>query len=996
MDSINEKLVISLNEYVDTMNVCRHGDACAALELNSEKGQAYDRAIALKDIIKGIQTGEFEITELQELISEGIESRYSLSATNDAMLKKEYDNIHRYLSCEKRTAEFGPVLQIPVNDSIAVKVKPDAIFVKKDLNTLEVEGVFYKAGNPTINQRTGIKADAKTKNIIEWFKLWMLCKYLNVWVSCNKKTLGLQKGEPYYVTASFYYMCKSTDSKIPRDMDFFSGKGGNICSLIQKKTFGINTNQEETYDKIFEDFILQREIGVECSEDDCKNCMSKANCRYTKAPVSMTKKTTSIRKKIKLSDEQKKIVEFTHGCAKVNATAGSGKTECMTERSKRLIASGVKPSEILHISFTDAAVKEMKARIAGKCLGEKININENDICSYTFNGFANLAIGAFYQELGYTAPPKILTAEFELDKIEKICESVGTIPDADMKSVKYIGNNVIPTVILNCQKVFSKIKELNLDPNASDIIDKLRIGLKDSGVLSNLSDNTLDTFVNMYKDYDKSLKIDNLVTFADQEPLMYKVLELHLDYFENLGYKHIVVDEFQDSNTVQMDTIKLLTDCKCFESLMVVGDDSQAIYSFRNTTPEYIINFEKYLGKPVEELFLSENRRSTPEIIELANKVNSLNINKIEKTMIATRESGESVHVNGFYDTKSENVAIVNEIKRLINEKGYAPEDIAYIASKKTQLAAMGTLLSEAGIPWIMKNPMNLMENSRVIGALSLADAFYDPDSTVYYFNYLVAKYDGEIFEKHSVEDIKEEIAQMQNVFANIYMLEFEQQKRIFHEYLELIRKDVKDELYDYFLELLYANEDLPSELEYTRIFKKYGSQMAKKMDQSYEGVVLTTCHSSKGLEWSVVFASISEFDSEKNGFHKRNSKGIEEMRRLLFVTITRARDILYLSGKYVAYGPKNDRTYNMFLKELYEIVGKDYQPIDPMEKVKEEEARVLRNAKARERNARKRTEKMLHNNEMSSERKAQYNRLTKNAKQINVDDIIAAYSSIK
>lgn len=92
----------------------------------------------------------------------------------------------------------------------------------------------------------------------------MLCKYLNVWVSCNKKTLGLQKGEPYYVTASFYYMCKSTDSKIPRDMDFFSGKGGNICSLIQKKTFGINTNQEETYDKIFEDFILQREIGVEC------------------------------------------------------------------------------------------------------------------------------------------------------------------------------------------------------------------------------------------------------------------------------------------------------------------------------------------------------------------------------------------------------------------------------------------------------------------------------------------------------------------------------------------------------------------------------------------------------------------------------------------------------------------------------------------------------------------------------------------------------------
>lgn len=207
----------------------------------------------------------------------------------------------------------------------------------------------------------------------------------------------------------------------------------------------------------------------------------------------------------------------------------------------------------------------------------------------------------------------------------------------------------------------------------------------------------------------------------------------------------------------------------------------------------------------------------------------------------------------------------------------------------------MGTLLSEAGIPWIMKNPMNLMENSRVIGALSLADAFYDPDSTVYYFNYLVAKYDGEIFEKHSVEDIKEEIAQMQNVFANIYMLEFEQQKRIFHEYLELIRKDVKDELYDYFLELLYANEDLPSELEYTRIFKKYGSQMAKKMDQSYEGVVLTTCHSSKGLEWSVVFASISEFDSEKMDSINATRKGLKKCGGCCLLPL-HALEIFYIS----------------------------------------------------------------------------------------------------
>ena len=95
-------------------------------------------------------------------------------------------------------------------------------------------------------------------------------------------------------------------------------------------------------------------------------------------------------------------------------------------------------------------------------------------------------------------------------------------------------------------------------------------------------------------------------------------LDRHPDYLDELGYRHIIVDEFQDSNDTQLEIIRRLISTKCFKSLMVVGDDSQSIYGFRNTTPENILHFFEKIGKVGEDLYLTENRRSTPEILELA------------------------------------------------------------------------------------------------------------------------------------------------------------------------------------------------------------------------------------------------------------------------------------------------------------------------------------------------------------------------------------------
>lgn len=991
---MRETITRSIKDFTSSAT-CKHYNAISVVDVEMVKGQSYDRAVAHKDILKGVLSGDFELDELKDLVSQGIESNYALDATNEKMEDKEVENLARYLRCEKRKPIFHKRREVEVAEGVVIDdKKPDAIFLDKSHNEIEV--VIWRSGSPTINQRTGMKPE-KTDNMKEWFQLWVLTKYAFDYAT-KENPFNLQSGDLFRVKASFYFMKKTTDGKTVKDMDFFSGNGGNIVSLIEDYTFGVKPLPNDT-DKMFMKFMDECDAGLSCTDADCKKCTGYAICHYTKAPVTAEKKQVKKRSKITLSAAQQAIVDAVKGCYKVNATAGSGKTECMTERSKRLIANGCNPHDILHISFTNVAVGEMKERIAGKCLAEGIAVSGDDIECYTFNGFANNAIGEYFQELGFTKAPKPLSDEFNLDLIEKLIDST-TLSDVDMGAVTYDDNGIaIPRVITNVARVFETIKKKMIDVDDADAINVLHEELSDIGVMKSMTDRTLSELIDLYKEYNARLVQENLVTYSDQEPLMFKVLEMHPEYFERLGYRHIVVDEFQDSNEVQVETIKRLTDTSSFESLMVVGDDSQAIYAFRDTTPEYIINFEKYLGKPVTNLMLTENRRSTPEIIKLANDINNLNVNKIDKDMIATRESGATPLVRGFHSEKEELSWIVEQIERKINE-GEKPENIAFIGSKRTELAKVGSKLSEKGIPWVMKSPMNLMENSRILGAMSLADAFYQPEATILYLSYLVAKYDGEILNIKSPAEINAEIAMMKSQFENIWKKDMEEQKRIFHQYLEEIKNVTKDELYEYFLSLLYDNEDLPSELEYTRIFKKYGSKMGKKMDQNYEGVVLTTVHSSKGLEWPVCFLSVSNFDSERLHM-KRHLDEIEEKRRLLFVAITRARDELYCTGQYVAYGPKDDRTYNQFLREVFNVLGESYNPIDPMEAIREREAKERARERAKERYAAKKAGANIQavanslksstksskgkSRELTEDEKREYNKLVANAQQIKL-----------
>lgn len=212
--------------------------------------------------------------------------------------------------------------------------------------------------------------------------------------------------------------------------------------------------------------------------------------------------------------------------------------------------------------------------------------------------------------------------------------------------------------------------------------------------------------------------------------------------------------------------------------MIVVGDDAQAIYGFRDTTPEYIIHFSDYIGHEVKDMYLLENRRSTPEILDIGNKVIALNTEKIDKSLIPTRESGKPVFLQGFHSKKEERFFIADEIEKLI-QSGYKPEDICVIDRKRSGLTAIGTLLTEKGIPWISRVGQNLLLNSKVQAALGLCDAFIDPDVTVNYFNYVVARHNGKIFELEDGQLVAE-MEELQRTFSGIDMLEFDEQRQIF------------------------------------------------------------------------------------------------------------------------------------------------------------------------------------------------------------------------
>lgn len=893
--------------------------------LDTAKGSSYDEAILVKDIMRGYLKGDFRIKDFMGLVQEGLDEGQSLlPEQRDAKARRLCALLSRAAASERRKAEFIKPGKV-VAGGYEVSVCPDAVF--RDPGRIEL--VLYRSGKPTVTQN-GRKQDASVRNCLE---LYFMLKYARTMVPA---------GAICEVAASYYFMRKTTDASdgTLADQDFFSGKGGNVVTLSEN---WIGGTEEDT--ALDEEFLAQLDEFKEgtdgCAEDACRYCKMYAQCYWVKTPKRYESKTLEGKQgRITPSDAQEAVINFREGYCKVNAGAGTGKTECMTERGARMFEEGTDPHKMLFVTFTEAGATEMKERLTKKAAARGLSIGPADIMAMTFNSFDFQIVTENYVELGFSKKPMVV------DRVRSRALITEILKKHPVAGLDYLNYTMRQGALSLTERAFGIIKEEHLDPSDLMACNALESALIEQGYPVHYQPGLTSSLMARYKEYDSELWKDSLVQYADQQPLANRFLDAHPGYLEErYGFEHIIVDEFQDSNDGQLDKIKRLCACPSFKSLMVVGDDSQSIYSFRHTSPENIIHFFEKMGVDGTELFLTDNRRSREEIIDLANRINSLNTEKVAKTMTAAKGPGGKVSVKGFFKKDDEYTFIASHIRALI-ESGVSPERIAFIAYTREEISEMGSYLAKEGIPWVMKNPLLLMDNSRVKAALSLGMAFYDPDATKGYFDYIVAKYDGDAADALTPAELTEEVENMRSEFLAMEDLPFEAQRAKFHGWLDAIKGE--DEIYAYFLDLLYDNEDLESELKYLLDFTRFGDREEKKMDQAYEGVVITTAHSSKGLEWDYVFNSISKYDKEQ--LHKNSSTAKarkEEARRLMFVSMTRAREELTVTGQYICYGNREDGyTPNQFLAEVYKILGEPYDPVDHEAEKKRAEKEAQRKAK--------------------------------------------------
>ncbi len=806
-----------------------------------------------------------------------------------------------------------------------VKIHFDVIFVSK---TMGIEGICYKGGKPWIKDKE-IEQD-----------LWL-----------NLMLIALEKlvpaGEHRMVRAGYYFMRERSDKPgVAWDFrNFF--EGSNVVRLEEMYANTPEYKATKTLDKDLVDAYKVQFEGTECSEEDCAKCKFNALCNGKVAPQEMQQKQQKRGKKVTPSDAQQAIIDWNNGILAVIAGAGAGKTECVSEHVVSRILDYLKKDDatkvtneevkntlhkFLMTTFTNAGANEMKDRVLGKLASRGIFANPEDIMIVTFNTFAFDICKQFYQELGFKRVPRVI------DNIRFSRIAVNLLNETPVRGLDYEHFNVdMP----NCKgglailrTATEKVKTARIDMQASDAASQVKSLLHSYGRFIT-DDAFADDFVDFYNDLQKQMYEDGLMLFADQEPMALKVLGNHPNYLEEQGFERIIIDEAQDSNEIQMEFIKLLSSTSCFKSMVVVGDDFQAIYSFRETSPEYLVKFDQMIGKSVTFQYLTDNYRSTPEILEVANKFIAANKEQLPKKLASAGENGRKPSVLGFYEKDEEYMWIVDRIKAKIDE-GYLPEEIAILARTNPEIEKLGALLTQAGIPIVMKNPTPYLANLKVMGAMALRNAIFAPEITQNYFEYLSAK-NPNLFEEMTDNEILDAVDEMKGIFSSLVNEDLDKQRAVFHSYLDALRGN--DEIYDAFLELVYDNEDFPSEIQYMSDFSKYGQDEKRRMEQSYQGVVLSTAHSSKGLEWPVVFVTISKWDTIE--CHKRTAsngvnKDLEESRRLLYVAMTRARKELYVTSLYTAFGNAKDGvTYNQFLKELYDIVGNVFMPIDPDAQIK-------------------------------------------------------------
>ncbi|MCI5889418.1 MAG: UvrD-helicase domain-containing protein [Brachyspira sp.] len=629
-----------------------------------------------------------------------------------------------------------------------------------------------------------------------------------------------------------------------------------------------------------------------------------------------------------LNKEQREAVQTVAGPLLILAGAGSGKTKVLTTRIAYMIKNGVKPKNILAVTFTNKAAKEMKARL-GSMIGESI-------VKYMW-------VGTFHGICGRILRENIDRYSFPSGK--KLDKNFTIYDDNDTSAV-----------------LKQAIKKLNLDDKiyqpklVKSVISNAKNKMQDAYAFATFArDFKSQNIAKIYEEYENILNNNNAIDFDDMLMLTVKLLdhntEVRTEYYDR--FKHIMVDEYQDTNLAQYNLVNMLYTNKLAEipperSLCVVGDVDQSIYSWRGADYTIIMNFQKDF-KNTKLIKLEQNYRSTANILNVANAIIENNTERVDKVLYSNKGEGELIDYFEAQDEADEANFIVSKIKQ---DSGGNYNQYAILYRTNSQSRSLEEACMAAGVPYRIYGGLKFYDRKEIKDIVAYLKLIYNTDdsqsfrrivnvpkraigdTTVKRLQEFADREDISLFA--AAQRIEEDVEIPQRTrskitdFVNL-ITKFRAAKDNYslREFVTLVI-----EKSGYLAELQLQNTpesqaDIENLQEFVNVAEEFvpeendnvlGEFLAQvalvsdidNMDAIANNVTLMTLHAAKGLEFPVVFMA----GMDEGVFpHQRtftNPSELEEERRLMYVGVTRAEEKLYLTsakrrqmwGEFKYYNP--------------------------------------------------------------------------------------------
>ncbi|KAA3596804.1 MAG: hypothetical protein DWQ06_14765 [Calditrichaeota bacterium] len=632
-----------------------------------------------------------------------------------------------------------------------------------------------------------------------------------------------------------------------------------------------------------------------------------------------------------LNPNQREAVENFDGPSLILSGAGSGKTRVLTYRIANMIEKGVRPWNILAVTFTNKAAKEMVER-----LEKLIGTHARDVWAGTFHSIFARILRKDGHLLGYNRNFNI----YDTTDAKAIVKSIITERlNLDLK--KFHPNPVYSQI--------SKAKNSLLTP--SDYEESMPSNF----FYRNVAD--------VYNFYQKQLQLNNAMDFDDLISLPVRLFESNpqvLEAYQN-KFHYILVDEYQDTNHAQYKLVNMLADAH--RNLCVIGDDDQSIYSFRGATIENILNFEKDYAE-AQVFKLEQNYRSTKNILKAAADVVKNNFERKEKEIWTDNDDGEKISLIEAYDERDEARRILSSITHEISANRRTLNEFALLYRTNAQSRVLEEALIKNGLKYKIFGGLKFYDRKEIKDVLAYLKVLVNPQDSqnlkriINFPSRKIGKTTIEKLEGYSVsqEMTLFEVCGIVEKLGSLTSRSINPIKKFHYEISELISlqqqnlplnelvrnviekfgllKIYEDEASDEALvkadnvrELIGGIDEFVSEREDNSltVFLEEVSLITDldKDDPNSEAITLMTVHSAKGLEFPTVFVSgLEDGLFPIIDLYENEEKGIEEEGRLFYVAVTRAEEKLYVSfanyrRRYSGYGESTVKS--RFLNEISE-----------------------------------------------------------------------------